>query len=123
MINFNPEPTTSTPELTSEVAQAIYALIKTHGDADKAYKLKGNSDFEPEHFTETVKEAERIFSEIAILKSGTKVMKEAVYETNEEGEQTIVSEAEYFVPENDLDILSQLSSDLLDCEQLLIDSK
>ncbi len=124
MIDFNKKPTTSTPKITSKVAKEIYDLIKEYGDADKAYKMKGNSDYEPEHFKEVEIEAEKVMAEIALLKSGTKVISEAEYELDEKtGENVITKEAKYFVAKDDLDILSQLSSTLLDCEQLLEDSK
>jgi len=74
MINFNPEPTTSTPEITSEIAMAIYDLIKEYGDVDKAYKCKGNSDFDPEHFTQTNNELERLASLISQMQSGAYVL-------------------------------------------------
>lgn len=124
MIDFNKKPTTSTPKITSKVAKEIYDLIKEYGDADKAYKMKGNSDYEPEHFKEVEIEAEKVMADITLLKSGTKVIKDAEYSVNEKtGEIVITKEAEYFVAKDDLDVLSQLSSKLLDCEQILIDSK
>lgn len=124
MINFNPEPTTSTPELTSEVAQAIYALIKTHGDADKAYKLKGNSDYEPEHFTETVEEAERLFNEMSEYSNG-KMIEEgtpAVY--GEDGEIEVEAvEPTYYTLTTESDFKAQFSSDLLDVNEVYTDWK
>ena len=45
-MEFTEQPTNSTPALTAEVAQTIYGLIKTYGSADRAYKDKGNSDYE-----------------------------------------------------------------------------
>ncbi len=57
------------------------------GDVDKAYKLKGNSDYEPEHFSQTAEEAERLFNEMNRYASGSVILTEgtpAVY--GEDGE-------------------------------------
>ena len=62
-MEFKTQPTNSTPALTAEVAQEIYGLIKTYGSADRAYKDKGNSDYEPEHFNIVDKEIDRIVRE------------------------------------------------------------
>lgn len=125
MINFNPEPTTSTPELTSEIAQAIYTLIKTHGDADKAYKLKGNSDYEPEHFTQTANEIERLFNEMNRYASGSVVLEAGTPATyNEEGEiETEAVEPVYFTPTTETNFKEQFSSDLLDVNIVYTDWK
>lgn len=120
MINFNPEPTTSTPEITSEVAQAIYTLIKTHGDADKAYKLKGNSDYEPEHFTAVDREVDRIVRELNEFKAG-KLLQAEVSHIDESGEKVIDSEAVYYEYTTDEDLALQVSSDYLDVSLIITD--
>lgn len=125
MINFNPEPTTSTPEITSEIAQVIYALIKEYGDADKAYKLKGNSDYEPKHFTETAQEAERLFNEMSLYASGGKILQEGTPEVyGEDGEiETEAIPPTYYTLTTEEDFKAQFSSDLLDVNTVYTDWK
>ena len=123
MINFKQEPTFSTKEITSEIASDIYALIKTYGDADSAYKEKGNSDIEPEHFKIVNDELQRLASEISLMKSGGKILEPAYPATyKEDGE---IDEEE--VPAVYLDgsvkenLVPYLSSELLDINQVLTD--
>jgi len=97
---FTQQPTFSTLEITPEIAQSIYALIKEFGDADKAYKLKGNSDFEPEHFPIVEKEIER-------LEEG---------EINEEAVPAV-----YYEATTKTKLIEDVSSDLLNVETLLND--
>ena len=112
-MDFNDKPTFSTPALTAEVAQEIYALIKEHGSADKAYKEKGNSDYEPEHFDLVNKEADRIVRELREYKNG-KLLQAEVSHFTEDGEKVIDSEAVYYEYTTDADLIEQISSDYLD---------
>jgi hypothetical protein len=120
---FKTEPTFSTPEITPEIAQSIYALIKEFGDADKAYKLKGNSDFEPEHFPIVEKEIERLASEINSRMSGSYLLEPAYPATyTEEGEiDEEAVPAVYYEATTKTKLIEDVSSDLLDVETLLDD--
>jgi len=114
------QPTNSTPELTSEIAQAIFAKIVEYGNADKAYKSQADSAYDPEHFQAVDKEADRISAELAAYKSGSKVITPAVPAVYDE-EGNVTTEAvpavcyEYTTDE---DLLSQVTSDLLDVESV-----
>jgi hypothetical protein len=124
-MEFNEQPTNSTPALTAEIAGQVYDLIKQYGDADKAYKLKGDSSIDPEHFTAVDAEGDRLIGEINTLMSGGKVITPAVPAVvGEDGE--ITSEAVpavYYEPTTEANLLAQLSSDLLDVEDVLDDQK
>ena len=117
---FNEQPTNSTPELTSEIAGQVYNLIKEHGDADKAYKLKEDSSIDPEHFTAVDKEIDRIVRELNEFKNG-KLLEPEVSHYNEEGEKVIDSEAVYYEYTTDEDLALQVSSDLLDVATIIED--
>lgn len=123
MINFNPEPTTSTQPITSEIAQEIYVLIKEFGDVDKAYKMKGNSDYEPEHFAQTNNELERLVGLISTMKSDAYIIEPAYpAEYDEEGNVTAEEvPAVYLDGSSKANLLPYLSSELLDVEVVLND--
>jgi hypothetical protein len=124
-MEFITQPTHSTTELTSEVAQAIYTLIKTYGSADLAFKNQPSSQYDPEHFVTVDAEGDRLIGEINTLMSGSKVITPAVPAVvGEDGE--ITSEAVpavYYEPTTEADLLAQLSSGLLDVEDVLDDQK
>ncbi len=123
MINFNPEPVVSTPVLTPQVAQEIYALIKLHGNVDSAYKLKGNSDFEPSHFAQVQDELNRLGGQILQMKAGSYII-EPGYPArhNEEGEVEEEAVAPvYLDPEKKALFKNYLTSELLDIDTLLTD--
>ncbi|MDD4805099.1 MAG: hypothetical protein PHN69_08230 [Candidatus Pacebacteria bacterium] len=115
-MDFNDKPTFSTPALTAEVAQEIYSLIKQYGSADRAYKLKGNSNYEPEHFDLVNKEADRIVRELREYKNGNVILEAAIPAVYDE-EGNVTSDAipavmyEYTT---DADLIEQISSDYLD---------
>lgn len=113
--------------MKKELGQTIYTFMGNRDVSSTFSDPAHNSEYDFKDIEAVIKEKERIIAEIALLKSGNKVIKEAVYKDVEskEGitEKVLVTEEEKFIPQNDLDILSQLSSELLDCEQVLIDSK
>ena len=117
MINYKEKPTFSTPEITPEIAQTIYGLIKKYGDADSAYKQKGNSDYEPEHFDKVQEELNRLGNQILQMKSGSYVI-EAGYPATEKEEAV---PAIYLDPEKPELFKNYLTSELLDIDTLLID--
>lgn len=119
-MDFNEQPTNSTTELTSVIAEQVYDLIKEHGDADKAYKLKGDSSIDPEHFEAVDKEIDRIVRELNEFKNG-KLLQVEVSHFTEEGEKVIDSEAVYYVYTTDEDLALQVSSDLLDVSTIIVD--
>lgn len=124
MVDFNESPTKSTPELDSTTAQEIYALIKEHGDADKAYKNKGNSDYEPEHFKQTNDEADRLFKEMNKYASGRVLLEEEESHYDEEtGEKVIDKEAVYYELTTETDFKEQFSSEYLDVNEVYYDWK
>ncbi len=120
---FKTEPTFSTPEITPEIAQAIYGMIKEYGDADSAYKSKGNSDYEPEHFEIVDKELERLVNQLNSMKSGSYIIEPAypaVYD--DEGNITEEAvEAVYLDAEATDTYTNYLTSELLNVETLIAD--
>lgn len=124
MVDFNEQPTSSTPELDASTAQEIYALIKQHGDIDKAYKNKGNSLYEPEHFKQVDKEADRLFNEMSRYANGNVLLEpEQSHFDEESGEKVIDSEAVYYALSTETDFKSQFSSDYLDVNTVYSDWK
>ena len=117
---FKEQPTNSTTELTSEIAGQVYDLIKEYGDADKAYKLKGDSAIDPEHFVAVSNEVDRIVRELNEFKNG-KLLQAEVSHYTEEGEKVIDSEAVYYEYTTDEDLALQVSSDLLDVSTIIND--
>jgi len=120
-MEFKTQPTNSTPALTAEVAQEIYSLIKTYGSADRAYKDKGNSDYEPEHFSIVDKEIDRIVRELNEYKNGKLISAEVSHIDEETGEKVIDSEAVYYEYTTDEDLANQVSSDYLDVSLIITD--
>lgn len=94
-MDFTIKSGTSTPEITTEIAQAIYAEVKEHGSADCAYKCQSNSEYDPEHFVIVDKEGDRVIKE---LRAGC-------------------------VNSTQTALLSSVTSDLLDVSVLLEDDK
>ena len=120
-MDFNEQPTNSTPALTAEIAGQIYNLIKEHGDADKAYKLKGDSSIDPEHFVLVDKEIDRIVKELNEFKSGKLLEAEEFHYDEETGEKVIDKEAVYYEYSTDEDLAEQVSSDYLDVATIIED--
>ena len=119
-MDFNEQPINSTPALTAEIAGQVYALIKQYGDADKAYKMKGDSSIDPEHFVLTNAEADRIVKELNEFKNG-KLLSAEEYHYNEQGEKVVDKEAVYYKYTTDEDLIAQVSSDYLDVATILSD--
>jgi hypothetical protein len=119
-MDFNEQPTNSTPALTAEIAGQVYNLIKQFGDADKAYKLKGDSSIDPEHFSLVDKEIDRIVKELREYKAG-KLLEAEEFHYDEEGNKVIDKEAVYYEYTTDADLALQVSSDYLDVETIIED--
>jgi len=120
-MDFTPTATTSTPELTAEIAQEIHELIREYGTADIAYKSQANSEHEPEHFTAVEKEWDRIAKELREYASG-KILEPAVYELEEEtGALTLISGEVRYELTTKKDLIAQVESDLLSVEDVLND--
>ena len=120
-MDFEQQPTYSTSALTVDIAQDIYELIKTYGTADKAYKLKGNSDYEPEHFEIVDKEIDRLVRELNEYKNGKLISAEVSHIDESTGEKVIDSEAVYYEYTTDEDLANQVSSDYLDVSLIITD--
>ena len=121
-MDFTKIPTNITPELTKPIAQEIYDLIKQYGNCDLAYKLKGNSNYEPEHFIIVDKECDLIVSQINILASCQFLIQEQISHIDEmTGELVIDTPVEYFTPTDIPSFIAMLNSDLLDPSVLLQD--
>jgi len=116
-MDFNAQPTNSTPDLTAEIAGQVYVLIKQFGDADKAYKMKGDSAIDPEHFELVNKELDRIVSELYLYRNGSKLLNSAVYD--EEG--NLISEAVYYQYTTDEDLALQVTSEYLSVSIIIED--
>jgi hypothetical protein len=112
------KPTKSTATLTSELAGTIYDLIKTYGNISNAYLKKGNSDIDYENMVLVDKEVDRIVDELVSWKNGKLI---SPVEYGEDGE--VVKEAVYFIYSTDKKLCEQVSSDLLDVEQVWSDVK
>lgn len=119
-MEFKEQPTNSTSALTAEIAGQVYNLIKEYGDADKAYKLKGDSLIDPEHFTAVDREVDRIVRELNEFKAG-KLLQAEVSHIDESGEKVIDSEAVYYEYTTDEDLALQVSSDYLDVSLIITD--
>jgi hypothetical protein len=119
-MDFNEQPTNSTPTLTAGIAEQVYNLIKEHGDADKAYKLKGDSSIDPEHFVLVDKEIDRIVKELREYKAG-KLLETEEFHYDEEGEKVIDKAAVYYEYSTDADLAEQVSSDYLDVATIIED--
>ena len=121
-MDFIQTPTNTTPQLTEQIAQDIYNLIKLYGNSDLAYKLKGNSNYEPEHFPIVDKEIDSIISQINTLASGQFLIQEEVNHVDELTEELVIdTPAEYFTPTDKESFVAMLSSNLLDPSVLLQD--
>jgi hypothetical protein len=120
-MEFKTQPTNSTPALTAEIAGQVYNLIKQYGDADKAYKLKGDSVIDPEHFEAVDKEIDRIVRELNEYKNGKLISAEVSHIDEETGEKVIDSEAVYYEYTTDEDLANQVSSDYLDVSLIITD--
>jgi hypothetical protein len=120
-MDFRPPATTSTPVLTAQLAQAIYELIKEHGNADLAFKAQDDSAYDPEHFAAVEKEWDRVTKELREY-AGGKIIEPAEYEINEEtGEQELVSEEVRYELTTQSDLVAQVDSALLDVADVLND--
>jgi hypothetical protein len=119
-MEFNEQPTNSTPALTAEIAGQVYNLIKQFGDADKAYKLKGHSLIDPEHFSLVDKEIDRIVRELREYKAG-KLLEAEEFHYDEEGNKVIDKEAVYYTYTTDEDLALQVSSEYLDVMTIIED--
>jgi hypothetical protein len=119
-MDFNEQPTNSTPALTAEIAGQVYNLIKEYGDADKAYKLKGDSLIDPEHFSLVDKELDRIVKELREYKAG-KLLEAEESHFDEEGNKVIDKEAVYYEYSTDEDLALQVSSEYLDVMTIIED--
>lgn len=119
-MDLNKQPTYSTPVLTAEIAQNVYDLIKQHGDADKAYKLKGHSLIDPEHFLAVDKEIDRIVKELRAFKNG-KLLEAEEFHFDEEGNKIVDKEAVYYEYTTDEALAEQVSSDYLDVATIIED--
>jgi hypothetical protein len=119
-MDFNAQPTNSTPALTAEIAGQVYELIKQFGDADKAYKLKSDSSIDPEHFSLVDKEIDRIVKELREYKAG-KLLEAEEFHFDEEGNKVIDKEAVYYEYSTDEDLALQVSSDYLDVAAIIED--
>jgi len=114
-MDFTIKPTNSTPELTSEVAQTIYAEIIEHGNADLAFKAQVDSAYEPEHFKLVDKEIDKLFSDMNRYSSGNVLVEPEVNHIDEiTGEIIIDSPANYYILTTETDFKKQFSSDYLD---------
>ena len=120
-MDFTPKPTTSTTPLTAEIAQTVYNLIKQFGNIDKAYKLKGDSIIDPEHFEAVDKEIDRVVRELNEFKNGKLLQAEVSHFDEETGEKVIDSEAVYYEYTTDEDLALQVSSDYLDIATIIED--
>jgi len=119
-MDFNEQPTNSTPALTAGIAGQVYNLIKQLGDADKAYKLKGDSSIDPEHFSLVDKEIDRIVKELREYKAG-KLLEAEEFHYDEEGNKVVDKEAVYYEYTTDEDLALQVSSDYLDVATIIED--
>jgi len=121
-MNYTTKPTSSTPELTSTVAKAIYTLIKTHGTADNAFKAQADSLYDPEHFKAVDGEIDRIVSELNSFASGKIVTPEVPAEYDEEGNVTkeAIPAVRYQLT-TESKLKSQVSSTLLNVGDILND--
>jgi hypothetical protein len=119
-MDFNEQPTNSTPALTAEIAGQVYELIKQFGNADKAYKLKCDSSIDPEHFDLVDKELDRIVKELREYKAG-KLLEAEEFHFDEEGNKVIDKEAVYYEYSTDEDLALQVSSDYLDVMTIIED--
>ena len=121
-MDFTQTPTNTTPELTEQIAQDIYNLIKLYGNSDLAYKLKDNSNYEPEHFPIVDKEIDSVISQINVLASGHFLIQAEMNHIDETtGELVIDTPAEYFTPTDKESFVAMLNSNLLDPSILLQD--
>ena len=113
-MDFTIKPTNSTPALTAEIAQLVYNKIKEHGTADMAFKSQDDSSLEPEHFKLVNTEADRIVNELNAYKNG-KIITPKVLATYDESGEVLTEEvpAVHYVYTTDKDLISQVSSDLL----------
>jgi len=120
-MDFNEQPTNSTPALTAGIAGQVYELIKQFGNADNAYKLKGDSSIDPEHFVLVDKEIDRIVKELREYKAGKLLEAEESHYDEETGEKVITKEAVYYEYTTDEDLAEQVSSDYLDVATIIED--
>ena len=90
----------STPDITTEIANGIYGLMKTYGNADRAFKNQNNSEYDLSHFGIVDREIDRIFSLISSLLSGRHKTADA-----ETGEMT--SPVQYYVLTTEQDLISK----------------
>jgi len=109
-MDFTNKPTNSTPKLTSEVAQTIYAKIIEHGNADLAFKAQTDSAYDPEHFKIVNEEADAMIRIINNHMSGSVVLKPAEYD--EEG--NVTKEAVYWKPTTESNLIALFDGYLLD---------
>jgi len=124
MVEFKTAPTNSTSELTSEIASNVYSEIKSHGDADTAFKAQTDSSIDPEHFKTVNNEVDRLFSEMNKYASGNVLLEPEVSHFDEEtGEKVVDSEAVYYKLTTETDFKSQFSSDYLDIAEVYNDWK
>lgn len=123
-MEFKERPTSSTPEITAEIAGKVYDLIKQYGDADTAFKSQSDSAIDPEHFKTTDKEADRLFKEMNRYTSGDVLLEPEQYHFDEEtGEKIIDSKAVYYTLTTERNFKAQFSSNLLDVAEVYTDWK
>lgn len=124
-MDFTPKPTTSTTPITPQIAQAIYELIKTHGNADLAFKNQAGSLYDAENVKATADEFDRIVAELTAYRNGSVVVTPAVPAVvDDEGNITTPAvPAVYYEYTTDADLISQVSSELLDVADVWADIK
>ena len=124
-MDFTIKPTNSTPALTAEIAQLIYAQIKEHGNADLAFKNQVDSALEPEHFLIVDKEADGIVTEFQAKLNGSYLLENKIPATYDEEGEILYEEvpAVYYKVTTEAVLKSSVESDLLDVEIVYNDFK
>ena len=122
-MDFTPKPTTSTTPLTADIAQEIYELIKTHGNADLAFKNQEGSVYDAENVKATADELDRVVGLLTAYRNGSVVVTPVVPAVvDDEGNITMPAvPAVYYEYTTDEDLIAQVSSDLLDVSTIYID--
>jgi hypothetical protein len=113
----DPVPATTAPEITPEAAAEIFELLKTRSLAS-AREVHG-SKYPLQFFYAVEAEFKRLQQEFTSYMGGKLLEAEVSHFDEETGEKVVDSEAVYYVPTTETDLLAQVSSDLLDIKDVL----
>ena len=108
------------PTPTSERSMLIYELLKTKSPQE----IRLHDGYRTSEVMAVTKEVARLELEVQQKLSGAYMLSEAVIEVDAEtGEETVVSDVEYYKPTTEYQMKISLDSDILDIATVVADTR